>query len=187
MKDREIRALIKQRLYNNYGYDLPIIDELKIAKGMAFPDMVALHQFPHCYEIKSRFDSLTRLDRQIRHYTVFFKKITIVCAEKHTEKVLVGTPPWVGVWEIGQGEKISIQRKSTNNPEYQPLSLLELLWKDELLELESSLFDTKSSGARRMPEIIENIRTYRNRKSTLQQAKNMLIQRMKAHGRIAIG
>ncbi|OCH53649.1 sce7726 family protein [Vibrio sp. ZF57] len=72
-------------------------------------------------EIKSEFDSLNRLDGQVKEYLKVFDKVIVVVATKHLEHALTHLPESVALWEFNEkglkvvrrGKKVKIREKST--------------------------------------------------------------------------
>lgn len=63
----------------------------------------------YAFEIKSEFDSLSRLEGQVDEYLRHFDKVTVVAATKHINSALAKTPDNVAIWEISKS-KIKIRR-----------------------------------------------------------------------------
>ncbi|AOJ94374.1 hypothetical protein C6Q22_26660 [Burkholderia multivorans] len=66
------------------------------------------------FEIKSDIDDLSRLDGQIETFVKYFESVTIVCAPRHTAKVLTRVPSTVGVWEVTNAALVEVQDAGTN-------------------------------------------------------------------------
>ncbi|WP_220741491.1 sce7726 family protein, partial [Shewanella algidipiscicola] len=72
-------------------------------------------------EIKSEFDSLTRLDGQVKEYLKVFDKVIVVVATKHVFNAIKLLPTSVALWEfngaelkvVRRGKKVRITDKST--------------------------------------------------------------------------
>lgn len=72
-------------------------------------------------EIKSEFDTLNRLDGQVKEYLKVFDKVIVVVATKHLEHAAAILPESVALWEfngeglkvIRRGKKVKIRDKST--------------------------------------------------------------------------
>lgn len=184
MKDEEIRLILKKNLQKRYGNSLPIIEEFKIEKGMAYPDLVAFFKQPHCYEIKSQYDSLTRLERQVHYYSQCFGKITIICAPKHTQSAISKSPYWIAVWEVDDAGNLICKRKGQKNPDYKSLKFLDFLWKEELLNVEKKLELASSPKRFSKNEIIENIKKSKKTESILKISRNELLLRMENLNRL---
>ncbi|MFN1552095.1 sce7726 family protein [Vibrio natriegens] len=61
-------------------------------------------------EIKSEFDTLNRLDGQVKEYLKVFDKVIVVAATKHLEHALDLLPESVALWEFN-GERLKVLRR----------------------------------------------------------------------------
>ncbi|TON97226.1 hypothetical protein CGH46_25380, partial [Vibrio parahaemolyticus] len=73
-----------------------IFEEIAVKRGLGIADVVANFRTPHCYEIKSDVDSLTRLKAQSEYFSDAFKKVTLVTTKKHVAKAELIVPEWWG-------------------------------------------------------------------------------------------
>ncbi|MCK5534503.1 sce7726 family protein [bacterium] len=139
MGDKEIRTALKclvEKQCANIS-DTLIIDELAVGHGHARIDVAVVNGNLHGYELKSDKDSLYRLEEQALAYNKVFDKITLVSGKKHVFKALKKIPEWWGIKIAECGSKGTVKfhaiRKAKNNPDADPISILELLWKKEAL------------------------------------------------------
>lgn len=115
-----------------------IVNEMSVCRGRARVDVAVINGSLHGYEIKSPEDTLVRLDNQLKIYFKCFDYISVVTTEKYIEKIYAQSPRSVGVSEIvtiGGSVRIIERRIALKNKKVDPVSILELLWKDELLKL----------------------------------------------------
>jgi hypothetical protein len=128
-----------KRKYVSSGNEINrIVNEMSVCKGLARVDIAVINGSLHGYEIKSSEDTLVRLDNQLRTYFKCFDYISVVTTEKHLSGVFVHCPENVGISEIiSVGDKVKIiqRRKARKNKDVDAISILELLWKVELLKL----------------------------------------------------
>ena len=140
MRDPEIRKSLHDYLEEK-NISLPdtiVIDELDVCKGLARVDVAVVNGVIHGYEIKSKYDTLQRLPNQIKYYNKSLEKVTITLNSCHLDKSLDLIPEWWGILIIDEDNsenKISEFRIAEINESVDPDSLLQLLWKDELLSL----------------------------------------------------
>jgi hypothetical protein len=90
------------------------------------------------YEIKSERDTLQRLPHQIEIYGKALDQVTIVASGLHIEKIGKIVPEWWGITEAYfQDEVVQFKtvRKPQTNPNVDPFSLVQLLWREEALTL----------------------------------------------------
>lgn len=140
LKDKDIRIALINEINNlNENKDYRIVEELAVCDGDARVDVALINGKLCGYEIKSDRDTLDRLPGQINAYNKTFDKMTIVVGEKFQELIVNEVPEW---WGIGVAYannsgcvNINLIRMGTYNENVQARSLLELLWKDEILVL----------------------------------------------------
>ena len=101
-------------------------------------DVVVATTSLHGYEIKSRVDTLSRLEQQLKDYTNVFDLLTIVTGLNHLSGVLANVPDWCGILLANRFEgSVSIEsfRAPSSNPHRDRLALAQLLWRDEALKV----------------------------------------------------
>lgn len=137
---------IRELLYKNF-LDVPeftsdpstiVVDEMDVLFGASRIDVAVINGKIHGYEIKSERDNLERLPSQIESYSKVFDTITIVVGENHISNTTNIVPEWWGIYYVskkGNYPKLVKERNATENLEADLLSLTQLLWRDELLEL----------------------------------------------------
>lgn len=136
MLDAEIRESLHKYLEkNNSSAETIIVDELNVCKGLARIDIAVINGLIHGYEIKSENDTLQRLPNQIKYYNKSLEKITISVNKCHLKKALEIIPGWWGIIVVDNEENISEIREAGLNSFIDTESTLQLLWKDELIEL----------------------------------------------------
>lgn len=116
-----------------------LLSEFRVGTNKA--DLVLLNGCSTCYEIKTEYDSLVRLNDQLSSYVKLFDKVNVVCSSQMLESVLHLAPIEVGVIlltdtntlktirEPIQTERLDIElmMKSLRKNEYQ--SIAEKLYK----------------------------------------------------------
>ena len=106
---------------------------------MARADMAVINGELKGFEIKSGRDSLGRLPSQTHLYGKVFDTMTIVLGPRHLKKVEASSPGWWGIVVAEGSEGISLEwqiiRPELRNPGQDPLSIAQLLWRDEVLEV----------------------------------------------------
>lgn len=140
LKDKDIRNVLIDKLKKeNIGHNYRIINELGVCDGMARVDIAVTNGRLYGYEIKSDKDTLERLPGQIEAYNKTFDKIIIVVGEKYKEKIINVVPDYWGIEVATQNKNNNITLKKLRsakiNKNVDSKSLLELLWKDELILL----------------------------------------------------
>lgn len=111
-----------------------MLSEFRVGKSKA--DCVIVNGKTTCYEIKTEYDTLNRLDEQLNDYLKIFDEVYVVCAAKNLDKVLDATDHRVGVLELTKKNYLSEKRTAT--PRTSPVDvdvLIKSLRKDEYLDL----------------------------------------------------
>jgi hypothetical protein len=133
-----------------------IIEELGVLQGTIRADLVVVNGCLHAFEIKSDQDTLKRLPTQATAYNQIFDKVTIVCGTKHLAGILGTVPSWWGVIEArAKGSEIELAnlRPAGANPRIDAMSLAQLLWRDEVLEMLQALGVSRVSSRSRRVEL----------------------------------
>lgn len=115
-----------------------LIEELGLCQGRARIDLATVGGVLHGYEIKSNGDRLSRLATQAETYGRVFDRVTLVVGTRHVKAALRLVPQWWGVLLARGGiDGVSLDplRSAAENPDRDPRALVELLWRDEALEL----------------------------------------------------
>ena len=118
--------------------DTTLIEELGLCQGRARIDLATVSGVLHGYEIKSNRDRLSRLASQAETYSRVFDRVTLVVGTKHVKAGLQLVPRWWGVLLVRggiEGALLDPLRPADENPDQDPRALVELLWRDEALEL----------------------------------------------------
>jgi hypothetical protein len=140
LKDKDIRTiLIKEITKSNRGNDYRLVEELAVCDGDARVDIALINGKLCGYEIKSDRDTLGRLPKQVKAYNRTFDIMTIVVGEKYREMIEEKVPSWWGIKVAykDNSNKVYIEniRPASFNDDVDARSVLELLWRDEILEL----------------------------------------------------
>jgi hypothetical protein len=139
--DATIRAALHRQRLNHFRAQPKtlVIDELGLAHARSRVDVAVINGCIHGYEIKSAKDSLNRLPSQIDVYRAALQKVTIVAASRHLDGVLVSVPSWCGVIEAVEGPNGGLRLRSVRparmNPDLNPTTLAQLLWRPEVHSL----------------------------------------------------
>lgn len=118
--------------------DTRVIDELGIFEGKFRIDVAVVNGFLHGFEIKSAEDNLDRLQSQQTAYNKVFDKLTLVADERHVEQAMKLLPPWWGLMVAGMRNGVPYVDEIWTprlNPEVDPFSICQLLWKEEAMAL----------------------------------------------------
>ena len=140
IRDAEVRPALRRYLQREKpAYrNMVLIEELGLCQGQARIDLLTVSGVLHGYEIKSNRDRLTRLASQAATYGRVLDRVTLVVCPRHIEAALQLVPKWWGVLLVrGSAEAVSLNpfRPAAENPDQDPRALVELLWRDEALQL----------------------------------------------------
>ncbi|PSL25707.1 sce7726 family protein [Dyadobacter jiangsuensis] len=105
--------------------------EIKINKSRL--DFLTIGQYSTAFEIKSEFDNLSKLTKQMADYLLAFEFNYLVVDKCHVSKALDILPHSFGLWYFDDGKYFKYRVASKNDsidPEYQ----LKLLTKKELIK-----------------------------------------------------
>lgn len=87
-----------------------MLSEFRVGKSKA--DCVILNGISTCYEIKTDYDSLVRLDEQISDYSKVFDKVYVVCGEKKLSQVVEATDSNIGILLLTKNNYLSVRREA---------------------------------------------------------------------------
>ena len=111
-----------------------ILTEFRIGKNKA--DFIILNGATTVYEIKSEYDSFSRLDKQINTYSKAFEFVNVITSPFQTEKAFYTLPDNIGILSLTNRNTISIIRKPKSNLKSIDLSMLfDSLRKNEYLQI----------------------------------------------------
>jgi len=161
MQDSDIREVLHSYLdkENKKYTDTIIVDELDLCSGLSRIDVAVINGFIHGYEIKSEEDNLNRLPNQIKYYNKSLEKVSVALNPIHLDKVLADIPDWWGVLIVNNNNKkgkLKEFRKAAQNPQVESQSILQLLWKEELISIinKYNLISKKNSNKNMLRENI---------------------------------
>lgn len=145
LRESDIRVALEQDIKGHFGDDdTRIIHEMGLCRGQVIIDVAAVNGALHGYEIKSERDTLERLPRQAEIYSRVFDTVTIVTSGCHIPRATDLIPGWWGVIQVAagtadEGAKLQTVREPEINATVDPMSLAQLLWREEVLELLETL------------------------------------------------
>lgn len=166
MRDIDIRKTINEQEFRAHKQDpdTRILQELGICLGETIVDIAVINGSMQAYEIKSDRDTLNRLPKQIENYNKIFDYIHIVTTKTHLKEVRKLVSEWWGILEVLEfNGKILIEqiRAPKLNKNINKISLLQLLWKEECIDIikNKSLDLSKKNKPKRLiwEYLIENI------------------------------
>lgn len=138
----DIRDALRRRLESDFEPDTRIVEEMGLCFHDARIDFAAINGSLHGFEIKSDFDTLDRLARQVEIYSRVMDFVTIVVGAKYVAAVSDRIPAWWGiehVAEVGERPDFCLIRAPRQNPTRDPFSIAQLLWKEEAVGILESM------------------------------------------------
>lgn len=141
MNDVEIRQNFhRKRLQRQHTQkDTLVIDELGLNHGKCRADIAVVNGYLIGYEIKSNKDSLRRLKEQVKSYNAVFDKVSVIVGDRYINSIQKHIPQWWGVIVSVRGPRgavnFDIIRKAQTNKNIDPMSVAQLLWRDEAAEI----------------------------------------------------
>lgn len=111
--------------------------EVGVCLGEGRIDVAAINGAITAVEVKSASDSLTRLPRQVELYGRVADLAVLAVERRHPDRVLGLLPAWWGVWHVvedGDQVRLDVLREPLHNRLVDPLSVAQLLWRNEALE-----------------------------------------------------
>ena len=155
MRDIDIRLALDSDLRRDHGHDSDtmIRHEFGLQEGRRRIDVALLNGHLAGWEIKSDVDTLLRLAGQADVYGKVLDYITIVTTARYVERATAMLPEW---WGVIVAERVDgvVSLEQTRAPRFNvdvdAMSLAQLLWRDEAIQLLRELGEGKglSSKAR---------------------------------------
>jgi hypothetical protein len=141
MNDAEIRQNfhMKRLRRQHTQKDTLVIDELGLNHGKCRADIAVVNGHFVGYEIKSNSDSLRRLKEQVKSYNAIFDKVSVIVGDRYIDSIRKHVPEWWGVIVSVRGPRgavnFDIIREAQINKNIDPISIAQLLWRDEAAEI----------------------------------------------------
>lgn len=139
MRDVDIRAALIAGIRRDHpdSTENRVWSELAVVLGASRVDVCLVNGTLTGWEIKSPRDNFDRLDAQIRHYDQVLDFAHIVVTSKDIQRARARVPARWGIVEaIEQDGVVSLRRRrqARRNRGIDPLSLAQLLWRDEAMD-----------------------------------------------------
>lgn len=115
-----------------------MLSEFRVGANKA--DCVILNGKSTCYEIKTDYDSLARLDDQLSSYLQLFDEVYVVCSGRYEQAILDIAPLAVGVMTLTEKNTFRVLRKAqTRQANLNRKLVMQALRQPEYRELAESL------------------------------------------------
>ena len=116
-----------------------VVDELGLQHGRFRADIAVVNGHLAGFEIKSDFDSLSRLASQAEGYSSVFDRVTLVLTGRHAVEAKSLIPDWWGLVSARRGTRGGIHfvttRPCSRNPAVNNICVAQLLWREEAREI----------------------------------------------------
>lgn len=139
MLHAQIRTAVRDRLTELHGGEPATVlrDELGLCLGATRVDVAAINGSLTGCEIKGSHDRLTRLPHQVELYGQVLDYAVLVVEPKFATKAPDLVPAWWGLWQVEDVDGVvdlAELRQPQQNPGTVPLSVAQLLWRDEVYD-----------------------------------------------------
>jgi len=144
LSDAEARAKINNDVLKHYGGEEVLkyrlakhyrnkkyVAAFEVNVNSSRADFLVINGETKCFEIKSKIDTLNRLDKQAQDYSEAFEYNVVLADEVHLKKIASTIPEYYGIWHFNGTKKVEL-RKASLSPHINPASQLNLLTKKEL-------------------------------------------------------
>ena len=123
---------VKRALEASPYLNSSFIEELPLLDSRV--DIASVNGYSYAFEIKTQYDTLSRLEKQINDYSKCFEKIYIVCSSDKYEQVMDIVPEYCGILTYSnKGRCVFTKKRSPKvSPKIDPKSQLDFLYKKEL-------------------------------------------------------
>lgn len=133
-----------------------LLSEFRVGTNKA--DLVLLNGCSTCYEIKTEYDSLIRLNDQLASYLKLFDKVNVVCSYQMLESVLHLAPIEVGVIVLTDTNTLKTIREPIETEQLDIEFMMKSLRKNEYQSIAEKLYKLKINVPNtRLYELCEKI------------------------------
>lgn len=159
LRDPELRKPLQEWLEKKFlGHsDTEILHELRMPRPSGRVDIAVINGRLSGFEIKSDFDSLSRLPRQVRAFSAVFDEVCVVTTSRHSVDAIKIIPSW---WKLTVHSTKNDKRvfrtvqKGSCNPDVRTDALLHMLTRSELSNIfRSRQLDFQIRTSRRLQMI----------------------------------
>lgn len=139
MRHAQIRSAVRDRLVDLHGAAPHTLlkDELGLCLGATRVDVAAINGHLTGCEIKGAQDRLTRLPHQVQLYGRVLDYAVLVVEPKSARNAPDRVPAWWGIWQVDEADgavHVHELRAPELNAATDPLSVAQLLWRDEVFD-----------------------------------------------------
>lgn len=102
---------VKRALEYSSYLKMPFIEELPLLESRV--DIASVGDYSYAFEIKTKYDTLERLDKQICDYSKCFEKVYVVCSSDKYSRVADIIPAYCGILTYSDSGRCNFKRKRT--------------------------------------------------------------------------
>lgn len=158
----DIKSLILNYLFEKQivNHDDLVINEFTYGNFSRRVDLAFIKRNEiYGIEIKSQFDSLNRLDGQVKEYLKVFDKVIVVVASKHLDHALGLLPKSVALWEFN-GERLKVVRRGTKVRVRDKSIFVDLMRVVDLIKVANSFgLSYKTKNRKELSKVVSNLPT----------------------------
>ncbi|MCH7314001.1 sce7726 family protein [Acinetobacter sp. ANC 3882] len=118
-----------------------LLSEFRVGQNKA--DLVLLNGCSTCYEIKTEYDSLNRLEDQLQSYIQLFEKVYVVCPSSLQPDVEAIIPHNVGIIVLTDNNTLRTIKEATSNNIFDIGLMMKSLRKEEYLDIAENIYGLK--------------------------------------------
>ncbi len=118
-----------------------LLSEFRVGQNKA--DLVLLNGCSTCYEIKTEYDSLNRLEDQLQSYIQLFEKVYVVCPASLQTDVKAIIPHNVGIIVLTDNNTLRTIKEATSNNIFDIGLMMKSLRKEEYLDIAENIYGLK--------------------------------------------
>ncbi len=184
MNDPAIRSSYVQYLnFQSRDYDPKkdlLISEMGLCRGISRVDLAVVNGVLHGYEIKSDLDTLNRLPSQLEMYEKYFSFLTVVTTDFHIKHLRKDLPKWVGITKAKDKNGViafKILRKAKINKRVDKMMLVQLLWKQEALNILEKIGQDKGVRSKNKDAIWQRLAEVLDLNTLIAQIKKTISSR----------
>ena len=118
-----------------------LLSEFRVGQNKA--DLVLLNGWSTCYEIKTEYDSLNRLEDQLQSYIQLFEKVYVVCPSSLQVDVEAIIPHSVGIIVLTDNNTLRTIKDAISNNIFDISLMMKSLRKEEYLDIAENIYGLK--------------------------------------------
>ncbi len=142
ISENDLRHALRRELESRMRACDVLIEELNVEQGAVRADVVVAGALLEAFEIKSDFDTLDRLARQMHAYHRVFDRVSLVTTAAYISAAEKLLPPWWGLIlaeSVDRELRLLERRAASSHPRQEPREIAALLWRNEVMDVARSI------------------------------------------------